>query len=79
MRLKISPKALVNLGETSDEELMIQLRQGKDLALNELMRRWQLPLTRYIYRYVGDQTEALDVAQEPLSAFFNSDIASRRS
>ena len=54
----------MNVGERSDEELMIQLRQGEDFALNELIRRWQVPLTRYIYRYVGNQTEALDVAQE---------------
>ena len=65
-----SAKALVNMGESSDEELMIQLRQGEDLALHELMRRWQLPLTRYIYRYVGNQTEALDVAQETFVRVF---------
>lgn len=60
----------MNLGERSDEELMIQLRQGEDLALNELIRRWQVPLTRYIYRYVGNQTEALDVAQETFVRVF---------
>src|SRR5262245_18530441 len=49
---------------------MIQLRQGEEIALNELMRRWQLPLTRYIYRYVGNQTEALDVAQETFVRVF---------
>jgi RNA polymerase sigma-70 factor, ECF subfamily len=67
---KESAKALANLGERSDEELMIQLRQGEDLALNELMRRWQQPLTRYIYRYVGNQTEAIDVAQETFVRVF---------
>jgi RNA polymerase sigma-70 factor (ECF subfamily) len=60
----------VNLADRSDEELMIQLRTGEDLALNELMRRWQLPLTRYIYRYVGNETEALDVAQETFVRVF---------
>jgi RNA polymerase sigma-70 factor (ECF subfamily) len=61
---------VANLGERSDEELMIQLRQGEDLALNELMRRWQQPLTRYIYRYVGNQTETLDLAQETFVRVF---------
>ena len=61
---------MANLGERSDEELMIQLRQGEDLALNELMRRWQQPLARYIYRYVGNQTGALDVAQETFVRVF---------
>jgi RNA polymerase sigma-70 factor, ECF subfamily len=61
---------VANLGERSDEELMIQLQQGEDLALNELMRRWQQPLARYIYRYVGNQTGALDVAQEAFVRVF---------
>jgi RNA polymerase sigma-70 factor, ECF subfamily len=61
---------VANLGERSDEELMIHLRQGEDLALNELMRRWQQPLARYIYRYVGTQTGALDVAQETFVRVF---------
>jgi len=47
-----------------DTELMLRLRQGDDLALNALMSAWQTPLLRFIYRYVGDRSEALDLAQE---------------
>ncbi|MEI8234586.1 MAG: sigma-70 family RNA polymerase sigma factor [Verrucomicrobiota bacterium] len=47
-----------------DTDLMLRLRQGDDLALNALMSAWQTPLLRFIYRYIGDESEALDLAQE---------------
>ncbi|MDD5351229.1 MAG: sigma-70 family RNA polymerase sigma factor [Chthoniobacteraceae bacterium] len=47
-----------------DTDFMLRLRQGDDLALNALMREWQTPLLRFIYRYIGDESEALDLAQE---------------
>jgi RNA polymerase sigma-70 factor, ECF subfamily len=51
--------------ETSpDVELMLRLKNGEDLMLNELMTRWQQPLVAFIYRYIGDKADALDLAQE---------------
>ncbi len=47
-----------------DAELMLRLKNGEDWILNELMTRWQQPLVAFIYRYIGHQTEALDLAQE---------------
>jgi RNA polymerase sigma-70 factor (ECF subfamily) len=47
-----------------DAELMLRLKNGEDWILNELMSRWQGPLVGFIYRYIGRQTEALDLAQE---------------
>ncbi len=47
-----------------DAELMLRLKDGEDLMLNELMTRWQQPLVAFIYRYVGHQADALDLAQE---------------
>ena len=47
-----------------DAELMLRLKNGEDWILNELMTRWQEPLVSFIYRYIGHQTEALDIAQE---------------
>ena len=49
---------------------MLRLGQGDDLALNELMERWQQPLVRYIYRYVGSRATALDLAQETFVRIF---------
>jgi RNA polymerase sigma-70 factor (ECF subfamily) len=47
-----------------DADLMLRLKNGEDWILNELMNRWQQPLVGFIYRYIGRQTEALDLAQE---------------
>src|SRR5258707_10545413 len=43
---------------------MLRLKNGEDWILNELMTRWQQPLVAFIYRYIGRETEALDLAQE---------------
>jgi RNA polymerase sigma-70 factor, ECF subfamily len=47
-----------------DAQLMLRLKNGEDWILNELMTRWQQPLVAFIYRYIGHETEALDLAQE---------------
>jgi RNA polymerase sigma-70 factor, ECF subfamily len=47
-----------------DADLMLRLKNGEDWILNELMTRWQQPLVGFIYRYIGRETEALDLAQE---------------
>lgn len=52
------------LDSSDDSEAMGRLQLGDDLALNELMTRWQTPLVHFIYRYVGGESEAIDLAQE---------------
>jgi len=47
-----------------DSLLMERLQQGDDLALNALMERWQTPLVHFIFRYTGEESEAIDLAQE---------------
>jgi RNA polymerase sigma factor (sigma-70 family) len=47
-----------------DTELMLRLKEGEDLMLNQLMTRWQQPLAAFIYRHIGHQADALDLAQE---------------
>jgi len=48
----------------ADAEAMTRLRGGDDLALNELMARWQQPLVNFLARFCGDEGTALDLAQE---------------
>ena len=52
------------MGADPDAELMLRLKNGEDRILNELTTRWQQPLVAFIYRYIGRETEALDLAQE---------------
>jgi RNA polymerase sigma-70 factor (ECF subfamily) len=47
-----------------DTALMFQLKAGDDAALNVLMQRWQEPLVRFILRYTGNPTDAVELAQE---------------
>jgi RNA polymerase sigma-70 factor (ECF subfamily) len=47
-----------------DVELMLRLKKGEDCMLNELMNRWEQPLVRFIYRYIGREVDAFDLAQE---------------
>jgi RNA polymerase sigma-70 factor, ECF subfamily len=47
-----------------DAELMLRLKNGEDRILNELMARWQQSLVGFIYRYIGHETDAVDLAQE---------------
>lgn len=56
----------------SDESLMSRLQSGDDLALNELMARWQQPLASYLYRHVGNETAALDLAEETFVRLYES-------
>ena len=51
---------------------MERLQQGDDLALNALMERWQKPLVHFIFRYIGDESEALDLAQETFVRVYES-------
>ena len=48
----------------ADAAAMTRLRDGDDLALNELMTRWQQPLANYLARFCGNEATALDLAQD---------------
>lgn len=48
----------------NDAALMLRLRNGDDLALSELMARWQQPIVGFAYRFTGNHADAVDLAQE---------------
>jgi RNA polymerase sigma-70 factor, ECF subfamily len=47
-----------------DVRAMSRLREGEDLALDEIMDRWQGRLMSYLFRLTGNETVAIDLAQE---------------
>jgi RNA polymerase sigma-70 factor (ECF subfamily) len=59
-------------GPDPDVELMLRLKNGEDHILNELMTRWQQPLVAFIFRYIGHQADALDLAQETFVRVYQS-------
>ena len=48
----------------TDLRLLEELRDGRDSALNEIMDRWEKPLTSFAWRYVQNTTDAQDLVQE---------------
>lgn len=54
----------------SDEELMSRLQSGEEAALASLMERWEMPVKRFIFRLLGNVTEAEDLAQEVFCQIF---------
>lgn len=50
--------------DPSDEETMLALQRGEDLALNRLMTRWERPLRSFLYRSTHHEQDAHDLAQE---------------
>ncbi|PAW78510.1 MAG: hypothetical protein B9S32_06185 [Verrucomicrobia bacterium Tous-C9LFEB] len=55
-----------------DSAAMGRLAAGDDLALNELMTRWQQPLANFIFRYTGNEAESIDLAQETFVRVYES-------
>lgn len=47
-----------------DLEGMERLAAGEDLALNGIMERWKSRLVAYLYRFTGNESAALDLAEE---------------
>jgi hypothetical protein len=56
--------AMTRFPEDADSSAMRRLREGEDLALNEIMERWQRRVTSYLLRFTGNETVAIDLAQE---------------
>ena len=55
-----------------DVQCMNRLKAGDDLALNDIMTRWQTPLVSFILRYTGNQEDARDLAQETFVRVYES-------
>ncbi len=50
--------------EEADNAAMRRLEAGDDLALKEIMDRWQRPLVHYLFRQLGREHDAVSLAQE---------------
>jgi RNA polymerase sigma-70 factor, ECF subfamily len=50
--------------ESTDEELIGRFQRGDNYAYDLLVKRYKEPLLNYIYRFIGDRTEAEDIVQE---------------
>ncbi len=48
----------------SDQDLFVALQRGDDLALNQLISRWEKPLFAFAWRYVQNTADARDLVAE---------------
>ena len=63
---------LENLRNFTDSELIEIAISGREESFEELVRRYQRPITNYVYRMLGNYDAALDVTQEIFIKVYNS-------
>lgn len=51
-------------GKLSDHALIEATKSGDETAFAEIMDRYRNPITNYLYRFLNDYEEAVDLAQE---------------
>ena len=61
-----------SIRELTDGELIVGAVAGRTEGFEELVRRYQRPITSYVYRMLGDHESALDVTQEVFIKVYNS-------
>ncbi len=57
-------QTVVPFNDLSDHQLIEATKAGDEAAFGEIMRRYRNQLTNYIYRFLNDYEEAVDLAQE---------------
>src|ERR1051325_4134881 len=55
---------LLGLSSAADRDLVASAAQGIEGGFEELVKRYQRPISGYVYRMVGDYEAALDLTQE---------------
>ncbi len=67
-----STSALESFKNISDLELIAAAIRGREDGFEGLVRRYQRPITGYIFRMLGDYEASLDVSQEVFIKVYNS-------
>lgn len=61
-----------NIRALTDGELISNSIAGRSDGFEELVRRYQRPITSYVFRMLGDYESSLDVTQEVFIKVYNS-------
>lgn len=64
--------ALENIQKLTDGELIAKAIHGREDGFEELVRRYQRPITNYVYRILNNYDASLDVTQEVFIKVYNS-------
>lgn len=71
MSTSATPHAL-SLGSAPDRDLVASAVRGVDGGFEELVRRYQRPISAYVYRMVGNYESSLDLTQEIFIKIYGS-------
>ncbi len=71
MSTSASPN-LLSFNAANDRDLVASAVTGVEGGFEELVRRYQRPISAYVYRMVGDYETALDLTQEIFIKIYNS-------
>src|SRR5438093_13628529 len=72
MSMTATPAILQDFGSTTDRDLVSVAGAGHEGGFEELVRRYQRPISAYVYRMVGDYDAALDLTQEMFIKVYGS-------
>jgi RNA polymerase sigma-70 factor (ECF subfamily) len=72
MSLSASSIPINSLGSFADSDLVTRAVAGREDGFEELVRRYQRPISTYVYRMVGDYDAALDLTQEVFIKVYGS-------
>ena len=64
--------ALNSIQSLTDVELIAKAISGREDGFEELVRRYQRPITNYVFRMLNDYDASLDVTQEVFIKVYNS-------
>src|SRR6266480_4833316 len=62
----------LSFSSAADRDLVISASNGLEGGFEELVRRYQRPISAYVYRMVGDYESALDLTQEIFMKVYGS-------
>lgn len=72
MNIAASRALLKDFSATSDRDLVATAVSGAEGSFEELVRRYQRPISAYVYRMVGNYESALDLTQEIFIKVYSS-------
>jgi RNA polymerase sigma-70 factor (ECF subfamily) len=70
--MAVSAISLDRIRALTDGELIATAVDGRSDSFEELVRRYQRPITGYVFRMLGDYDSALDVTQDVFIKVYNS-------
>lgn len=63
---------ILSFSSAADRDLVASAARGVDGGFEELVKRYQRPISAYVYRMVGDYDSALDLTQEIFIKIYGS-------